>query len=783
MQTTTIQLAGLNEPVEIVIDKWGVPHIRARNTDDLFFAQGFNAARDRLWQIDLWRKRGLGLLARDFGPGFAAQDRASRLFLYRGDMAAEWGSYGEDAEAICTAFVRGINSFIDMLDDHQDWLAPEFVELDTRPERWNPEDVVRIRVHSWMRNALSEAARAKVMSKADARVDLLRQNLDPPRVAAAADGLELASLPDDMLDVFKLALAPVTFSRERLEARPDEIEQWATVAASGVVEQTAAGEGSNNWTVSPERTEAGRPILANDPHRAHALPALRYLVHLCSPQFDGIGAGEPVIPGIMMGHNGDIAFGLTLFYGVDSEDVYVYETESSHTGRYRYGDGWEEMTTIREAIPMRGASDYEVALAFTRHGPVVKEDAGTNRAYAIRSTWFEPGSAPYMASIASMRVRDHAEFRREMRRWAVPAVNMVFADRKGDIAWSAVGRSPIRRNWDGLLPVPGDGRFEWEGFFGSEDLPHVLNPEAGFFATANEMNVPADWPHAEKQIGFEWFDRSRANRIAEAFAATPRVSVASSCALQTDDVSIPARRIVALLRCLQTGEVELATAMELLTAWDCSTGPDSAAAALFEVWWTRFLRPAVIAKAMPDEGVRPLMAPGDPDGIAHVLEQPGALFDGRSDSRDTLLLDTLAEAVRACRELMGEDLGAWAWGRLHHGYFPHALTPLKYSASPTAWDVGPLPVGGTESTPMNMMYRANDFRAVLGATVRVVIDVGGWDNSRWINSPGQSGDPRSSHYSDLAELWSKGEYVPMLYSRKAVDAAAERIIRLVPREA
>ena len=233
MQTTTIQVTGLTEPVEIVIDRWGVPHIRARNIDDLFFAQGFNAARDRLWQIDLWRKRGLGLLARDFGPGYVAQDRASRLFLYRGDMAAEWASYGDDAEAISTAFVRGINSYIDLLGDQPDWLPPEFAELGTRPERWRPEDVVRIRVHSWMRNALSEAARARVMAKAGADVDLLRQNLDPPRVPTPADGLDLASLPDDMLNVFKLALAPVTFSRERLDASVDEIEQWATVALNG----------------------------------------------------------------------------------------------------------------------------------------------------------------------------------------------------------------------------------------------------------------------------------------------------------------------------------------------------------------------------------------------------------------------------------------------------------------------------------------------------------------------------------------------------------------------
>lgn len=781
METTTIHVPGLSAPVEIVIDRWGVPHIRARNMDDLFFAQGFNAARDRLWQIDLWRKRGLGLLSRDFGPGYLAQDRASRLFLYRGDMAAEWASYADDAEQICTAFVQGINAYIDLLEDHPDWLPPEFVELGTRPDPWAPGDVVRIRIHSWMRNALSEAARARVMAKADASVDLLRQNLEPMRVPASAEGLDLASLPDDMLDVFKLALAPVSFSPERLSASLDDAAAWSRVGPSGTVERMSAGEGSNNWTVAASRTDTGRPILANDPHRAHAVPALRYLVHLSSPEFDGIGAGEPVIPGIMMGHNGDIAFGLTLFFGVDSEDVYVYETAPGEPRRYRYGDGWEEMKVIEETIPVRGAPDQPVTLVFTRHGPVVKEDPVARRAYAVRSTWFEPGSAPYMASIASMRARNYREFRREMRRWAVPAVNMVFADRRGDIAWSAVGRCPRRRGWDGLLPVPGDGRFEWEGFMNSEDLPHVLNPEAGFFATANEMNVPAGWPHDEKQIGFEWFDRSRANRIAEVFAATPKMSIEAACALQADAVSIPGRRMTALLRGLRSEDARLNAAIDLLTSWDGNTLPESAAAALFEVWWTRHLRPGVIALAMPDEAVRPLMAPGDPDGIGNALERPGAMFgDSPEAARDALLLRTLAAAVEDCRKLMGEAMETWAWGRIHHGYFTHELSPLRGRKGD--WDVGPVPVGGSESTPMNMMYRASDFRVVLGATVRVVIDVGGWDNSRWINAPGQSGDPRSPHYGDLAELWSRGEFVPMLYSRDAVDAAAERVIRLVPQD-
>ena len=782
MQTTTIAVDGLMEPVEIVIDRWGIPHIRAKNLDDMFFGQGFNAARDRLWQIDLWRKRGLGLLAADFGPGYVAQDTASRLFLYRGDMAAEWASYGDDAESICESFTSGINAYINLLGTNADWLPPEFTRMGTIPAKWAPEDVVRIRVHSWMRNAMSEVVRANVMANSSAEADLLRQNLDPMRVPVAAEGLDLAEIPLDALDVLTLALAPVTFSDRRLSATESDIDAWAKVPALDDIVRDGNGQGSNNWVIGGQLTETGRPILANDPHRAHAVPPLRYLVHLSSPEFDGIGAGEPVIPGFTLGHNGQIAFGLTLFFGSDSEDVYVYETSPENSGRYRYGDGWEDIRVVTETIPVKGAPDRTVKLKFTRHGPVVKEDVLTKRAFAVRSTWFEPGSAPYFASITAMRAKNYAEFRKEMRRWAVPSLNMVFADAGGDISWMAVGKCPVRRNWDGLLPVPGDGRFEWDGFYNSEDFPHVVNPAAGFFATANEMNLPGDWPHEEKQIGFEWYDRSRATRIAEAFAEAKSHNVQSSCALQTDALSMPARRVQRLLPSLQVEESDTKWALQTLLAWNCVTSAESAAAAIFEVWWSKHLRPGMLALATPDPAIQLLLAPGDPDSVIRELENPGVFFgDNPEVARDALLLDSLADALRECRERMGHDMTAWAWGRLHHGYFEHDLNFGRKNTQP-GWDVGPLPMGGSESTTMNTMYRYDDFRVVLGASARLVIDVGSWDNSMCVNTPGQSGDPRSEHYSDLAPLWAKGEYVPLLYSRAGVDRVATRKILLAPRE-
>jgi penicillin amidase len=772
MDNDDLAIPGLTDAVTIRVDPWGIPHIRASNLMDLFFGQGFNAARDRLWQMDLWRKRGLGLLAADFGPGYLEQDRAARLFLYRGDIAAEWACYSPDARAICEAFVSGINAYIDLVTQDPERLPVEFVELGTRPAKWVAEDVVRIRSHSWMRNAISEVTRANVMAGAGVEADLLRQNLNPPKVPQAPEGLALGSIPMEVLDSFKLALLPVSFGQERLSAALDTAEAWRKITPLGEVVREVNGQGSNNWVIAGAKTESGRPILANDPHRAHAVPSLRYIVHLSCPEFDGIGAGEPISPGIMIGHNGRIAFGLTLFFGPDEEDVYVYETAPDDPELYRYQGGWERMRLVEESVTVRGAPDQDLVLKFTRHGPVVFEDRANRRAYAIRSVWFEPGAAPYFASIASMRARDYAAFAEAMTRWAVPAVNQVYADTAGNIGWIVAGFSPIRPNWDGLLPVPGDGRYEWQGFHRAGELPHCLNPESGFVATANEQNVPPDWPLTAEKIGHEWIETSRARRIAEVLASTPVHTVASSCALQTDKLSLPARRLLDLLAGLRGDGSEAAAALRLFEGWDAVLGADSAAAALFEVWWSKHLRPAVLASCVADPALRALLGPGDPDSVLARLEAPEAIA-----SRDTLLLETLAQAYGACAQLMGEDPLLWAWGRLHQGYFEHALTGLKQD---TRLDVGPWPVGGSDSTPMNTMYRFGDFRVVLGASFRIVVDVGDWDRTVCINTPGQSGDPRSPHYGDLAEGWSKGQYVPLLYSRDSIDAATRRQITLRP---
>ena len=762
-----LSVPGLEAPASIVMDRWGIPHIRAATRHDVFFVQGFAAARERLWQLDMWRKRGLGRLAADFGPGFLAQDRASRLFLYRGDMAAEWASYGTaEARAITEAFVAGINAWIDRCAAQPALLAPEFAAMGTAPERWSAGDAVRIRSHGLVRNVLSEVARARVMAKSGLAAETARRALEPEWTPEIPEGVDLGAIPAGVLDVFKLAAARLDFSHGRMTATLDSAWDWTRVDDLGDVYI----QGSNNWAVAPARTETGRAILASDPHRAHALPSLRWLVHLTGPGIDAIGAGEPAMPGISIGHNQTCAFSLTIF-PMDQEDLYVYETNPENPDEYRYGAGWEAMTTACETIAVRGADSQSVTLKFTRHGPVVFEDAGLHRAYAVRSVWFEPGASAYLSSLGYMDAPDLATYEKALHAWATPSVNHVYADVSGTIAWYAAGRVPIRPNWDGLLPVPGDGRYEWAGFHDFAVLPRSINPARGFVATANEMNLPADYDYAAIKLGFEWAERSRATRIHEVLDSQSAHSLADSVALQTDDVSIPARRIRPMLEGL-AGEGDAADALALLAAWDGRLARDSAAAAVFEVWWTKCLRPTLLDLVTMDPEIRPLLAPGDIETLLAMLESQ----DPRIPDRGALLLATLGKAMVELRLRLGQEPSAWTWGALHHGYFEHPLADIL----PEMKSVGRLAKGGSGSTPMAASYRATDFRVTSGASFRMVADVGNWDASLCINAPGQSGDPRSAHYDDLAARWAAGAYVPLLYSAAAVDGAAELVIRLSP---
>ena len=768
---------GLERPVRVLVDEWGVPHIYADRLYDAFTAQGFVAARDRLWQIDLWRKRGLGEMAEDFGPAYVEGDRMARAVLFRGSLYREWLAYGSDAKRIAEAFVAGVNAYVDLTERRPGLLPEEFRILGYRPSRWAPADIVRIRHHGLTLNFTGEIDRAEVYCKVgrDAqRADWLRRALAPDIVPGLVDGFDACAIPFAALrQAYSLATARPRLTNEtsRGGSMPP-VQLYALDEASD-----CSAYGSNNWAIAPGRSETGRAVLASDPHRAHGAPSLRYISHLIAPGLNVIGAGEPFLPGISIGHNGAIAFGLTRFY-MDQEDLYVYETNPTRPDEYRYRARWEPMDTFDETIEVRGEAPRTVTIAFTRHGPVLATDPANHRAFALRAAWLDVGMAPYFGAIEYMRARTWDQFAAAMNRWGAPGENQVYADAEGNIGWIPAGLTVIRPNWDGLTPVPGDGRFEWAGYRDMDELPRTFNPSSGYVVTANENNIPADHPAATKGIGYEWSDDSRARRLQALFTSQTRYGLDDSLAWQLDTTSLPAQRVVRLLDGLTSRQTHVARALDLLRGWDGNVRPESAAAAIFEVWFTSHLRRAVVQAVLPPEAAARIGA-GDASRVLQVLEGHQSWLP--RESRNRVLLESLVAALAELEMRLGADPAGWQWGRLHQAIFVHPLADRVDEASRRRLSVGAWPLGGSSFTPMAASYRATDYQLTSGASFRMVVDVGKWDASVAINTPGQSGDPSSPHYRDLAPLWAEGRYFPLAYSREAVERRTRTRLELTPR--
>lgn len=772
-----MMVPGLERPVQVLVDEWGVPHIYAERLYDAFAAQGFIAARDRLWQIDLWRKRGLGEMARDFGPAYVESDRMARAVLLRGSLYREWLAYASDAKRIAEAFVAGVNAYVDLTQRQPELLPEEFRLLAYRPSRWEAADIVRIRHHGLTLNLTNEIDRAEVYCKdgPDApRVDWLRRALVPEVVPTLSPGLDPCALPFAALrQAYALATARPQFAATA--TAPGHTTAPGDLLALGTPDDMLA-QGSNNWVVAPARSATGRPILASDPHRTHGAPSLRYISHLVAPGLDVIGAGEPFLPGISVGHNEAIAFGLTRFY-IDQEDLYVYDTNPDRPGEYMYKGRWEPMATVTERIEVRGESTRTVTIAFTRHGPVLTADAAAHRAFALRAAWLDEGMSPYFGAIEYMRARNWEQFSAAMNRWGAPGENQVYADTSGNIGWIPAGLMVVRPNWDGLTPVPGDGRYEWAGYRDMDELPRAFNPPSGYVVTANENTIPPDHPAATKGVGYEWSDGFRADRLKSLVALPEPHRLEGSRAYQLDTTSLPAQRVVKLLGGMTDPRPQVSRALDLLRLWDANIRADSAAAAVFEVWFARHLRRAVVQAVLP-QAAAARVGIGDTTRVLQVLEGHGSWLT--RERRDRVLADSLANALAEIEKRLGPDWTRWQWGTLHQAVFEHPLSARVDTGTRRRLDVGAWPLGGSSVTPMATAYRPSDYQLISGASFRMVADVGNWDASVAINTPGQSGDPGSPHYRDLAPLWAAGRYFPLAYSRAAVEKATRTRIELVP---
>jgi len=739
----TLSIPGLRARVEVRRDRWGVPHIYAQNQHDLFFAQGFTAAQDRLFQMEMWRRQGEGRLAEVLGAGSVPRDRLARLFAYRGSMAREWAAYGPDTRAIVTAFVSGVNARIAQVGDD---LPPEFGMLGFRPEPWsNTVPLSRATGLSGVSNGASEVLRAQLITALGVEKVAALLPPDPVRALDPAIGLDLADISSASLGGFAGAFADVAYNRI---------------------------EGSNNWVVNATKTNTGKPILANDPHRVITNPAVRYLAHLVAPGWNVIGAGEPASPGIAIGHNDRIAFGLTVV-GMDQQDVYV-ESLVPCAGEavaslncVRTAAGAVRITSRTDTIRVKGEAPQVVVLQFTPHGPVVSIDTARRRAFAIRSVHSEPGTASYLGSLALDRARNWSDFEAAMTRWLMPSENMLYADIDGNIGWIAAGLMP-KRSWSGLLPVPGTGSHEWSGFVPGRKLPRAYNPSSGFINTSNDNILP---PGYTTPISYEWASPYRADRVREVLQQSRRFSVAEFGQLQHDDKSLLAG---ALLPSLSAAAVRMnqqaSPSVELLTQWDQRMSREQLAPTLFAAWAPLLYRRAVAREVPAPGNIANLLAqrPSYPWLETYLRRMQG------TPATDSMLLATLHDAERelAARP-RGTDSPDLTWGAVHTARFRHPLS--------ATYDLPAASRSGDANT-VNATGGAN-FAQTAGASFREVIDLADFDRSIVTNVPGQSADPRSPHYADLLPLWANDQFFPLVFSRARVEAETERVTWLMPKAA
>jgi penicillin G amidase len=748
----TLNVHGLQQSVRVQRDRWGVAHIYAQNEHDLFFAQGFVVAQDRLFQMELWKRSGQGRLAEILGPSYVKRDTSARLLRYRGDMGAEYKSYAPDTKEILEAFTSGINAYIEEIQKPGGIGLPvEFQLAGFKPDQWKPEDCLnRLAAYSMTSNGISELHSAQLVALLGPERAATLLELDPSVKLDPAPGIDFSGLSPALLENLVGSDVPLHFPETPVQ-------------------------GSNNWTVSGSLTATGKPFLANDPHRVIAEPSLRYIVHLVAPGWNVIGAGEPGLPGVAAGHNENVAWGFTIF-GLDQQDLYLAQLNPDDPEQYKTERGWERMEVKTETIAVRGAASVAVKLKFTRHGPVLWEDG--KRALALHWVGAEPGTAGYLGSLALDRAQNWQEFEQAMPRWKVPSENIVYADRDGNIGEHSTGLAPLRKNWTGLLPVPETGGFEWSGFVPNADLPHSYNPASGFVATANHKMIPENYGYA---VGFQWASPERFLRISEVLGAAAKsqhkLSLVDMESLQNDVVSLPARDLQVLLR--HAAGSTPSHAAKLLLDWDSAITADSTAATLYE-FWDAELRDGVTKLAVPVEAQKVAGKLALPE-ILEVLSHPRAAVFGQNPdgARDALLLRTLQTAEQKLAAKLGPDSKNWAWGNLHRVSFKHPLGHVTPAAD-ALFDRGPFPRPGDGSTVNATAFGGASFDQLGGASYREIFDLSDWDNAVGVNVPGQSGQPGSVHYDDLLPLWIHGQYFPLRYSKPSVDRETTDVLDLKP---
>ncbi len=705
-----LRLPGLRTQVEVIRDRWGVPHIYAQNIDDLFFAQGFVVAQDRLWQMEMWRRQREGRLAEILGPSAVARDRQARLLKYRGPVdEREWTSYHPEAKRIFTAFAQGVNTFIATRTKN---LPVEFKLTGIVPEPWTPETLL-LRSASFG-DASNELSLARLVARMGAEQANRERAPDPWDDLKVPGGLDV-SIIDDTVTTGRggggggIRPAIIEPYRGWLGGRG---ESGRPDPQPGAI----AEPGSNNWVIHGSISTTGKPVVVNDPHREVTSPSLRYLVHLVAPGWNVIGAVEAPFVGVAIGHNERLGWGLTIV-GTDQEDVYVEELNPDNPNQVKFRGAWEPLTVVREQVKVKGAAPVDFEVKLSRHGPIFHEDRARHRAYALRSALFEPGTAAYLAGLRLSQARDCRQFLNAAMYWKAPSENLICGDLDGTISWQASALTPKRQGWSGRLPVPGTGNFEWDGF--RTDLPQEINPARGFIATANHNIHPKGYapPIMFKSSANVAFDRI--TRLLQMLEPGRRYTLDDHRRMQLDALSLRAKSEVPLFTGWTSATADVERARQLIAGWDAVLVRDSAAAAIYQAWRT--------ASTAPER----------------EIARPAA---ERKAQHEASLTRAIAELVKT----QSADWASWRWGRSHMRSFPHQLVTL--------FDLPTVERPGGAGTV-----------AADGASFREILDVADWDKSLVTNVPGQSGQPESPFYSNLLKLWAEDTYFPLVYSRARVD--------------
>ncbi len=765
-----VRLAGLKAPVEVLRDRYGIPHIYAASLEDASFALGFVHAQDRLWQMEMNRRIAAGRLSEVVGAAGLEIDRFLRTLGVR--RAAEANLKGLDSETLrlLEAYAAGINAFL-----ATDPVLPvEFWLTGARPEPWTPADSV-----AWAKMMAWEVG-------GNWRYEVLRMRL-ARNVPLARIQEFVAPYPGEPPpEITDLKTLYGTLEREGVQLAGDLVR--LAEAAPGAPPE---GLGSNNWVVAGARSASGKPLLANDPHLGLTAPSVWYFAHISAPGVNLIGATLPGVPAVVLGRSDRIAWGFTTTVA-DVQDLYIERLDVS--GGYLTPEGPQPFRVIEEAIRVKGGEPEKLTVRISRHGPVISDVLRpaqdlAPRGHVIAFGWtaLAEDDRTMQAALKIARARGWDGFLDALRDFHSPPQNVVYADVEGNIGFIAAGRVPVRKpdnDLKGLAPAPGWlAKYDWAGFIPFGELPQALNPERGTLYTANHKITPPGYPHF---ISAEWQAPYRAERIRELLEALPKHSVQSFARMQGDIVSLAMREALPGLSATRPRSAEARSALALLAKWDGTMAGGRTEPLIAWAWWREFTRmlyadelgDAFRANWMPRANFVSRLLSGDA-GHARWCD------DVRTPATETceeLLALSLEAALADLKKRYGEDPSAWRWGAAHvarHEHRPFGRQPLLARLFdirvPTPGDTYTVNVGR-----INLYDEAQPFANRHAASLRAIYDLSDLEKSLFIHSGGQSGNILSPHYEAFTEAWAKGEYIPMLTARKTLAAQPHQLLRLTP---